>query len=182
MQSIHHHHGKAAHEKDPHEDAGLDPHIWRSPLFVRTLARTITTALQAIEPDHRGVYEANFRQLVAPIDRLDNALRQIFGGPFGPQFMVFHPAWGCFAKEYGLKQVPIGMEGKNPKPAQLKELRQHARKSDVRVVSVQPQSSTKSASVVAREMDGQVVFADPLAANWLAKLREIAATFKAPMR
>jgi zinc transport system substrate-binding protein len=35
--------------------------------------------------------------------------------------------------------------------------------SDIRVVFVQPQCSTKSASVVAGEVGGQVVFADPLA-------------------
>jgi zinc transport system substrate-binding protein len=35
--------------------------------------------------------------------------------------MVFHPAWGYFAHAYGIKQVPIEIEGKAPEPAQLKE-------------------------------------------------------------
>ena len=176
------HHDGAEHEKDHHEEAGLDPHIWLSPPIVRTQARTITAALQAVDPIHRDIYEANFRIFVGQIDRLDNELRQIFGGKFGTQFMVFHPSWGYFAKAYGLKQVPIEVEGKDPKPAQLKELIQHARENDIRVVFVQPQFSTKSASVVAREIGGEVVFADPLAEDWMANLRKVAAKFKAALR
>jgi zinc transport system substrate-binding protein len=77
--------------------------------------------------------------------------------------MVFHPAWGYFAHAYGLKQVPIEIEGKDPKPAQLKELIQHARENDIKVIFVQPQFSTKSAEVVAREIGGQVA----LPIRWL---------------
>ena len=176
------HHEEAKNENGHHEHAGLDPHIWLSPPLVRTQARTITTALQEIDPAHREVYDANFRQFVAKIDRLDNELRKIFEGKFGTQFMVFHPAWGYFAEAYGLKQVPIEIEGKDPKPAQLKELIQHARENDIRVIFVQPQFSTKSASIVAREIGGQVVFADPLAEDWMANLRGVAAKFKAALR
>jgi zinc transport system substrate-binding protein len=96
--------------------------------------------------------------------------------------MVFHPAWGHFADAYGLQQVPIEIEGKDPKPAQLKVLIQHARVRDIRVIFVQPQFSSTSASVVARKIGGQMVFADPLAEDWMANLREVAATFKAALR
>ncbi len=95
---------------------------------------------------------------------------------------VFHPAWGYFADAYGLQQVPIEMEGKDPKPAQLKSLIQHARESDIKVIFVQPQFSTKSAQLVANEIGGQVVFADPLTADWLANLREVASQFKAALK
>jgi zinc transport system substrate-binding protein len=47
----------------------------------------------------------------------------------------------------------------------------------VRVVFVQPQFSTKSAELVARAIGGQVAFADPLAEDWIANLREIAGNF-----
>jgi zinc transport system substrate-binding protein len=108
---------------------------------------------------------------------LDADLKKIFAGKRGLQFMVFHPAWGYFANAYGLKQVPIEIKGKNPKPAQLKDLIEHDRKNGVRVVFVQPQFSTKSAELVAREIGDQVAFADPLAEDWIANMREIAGTF-----
>ena len=96
--------------------------------------------------------------------------------------MVFHPAWGYFAHAYGLKQVPIEIEGKDPKPAQLKKLIQHARENNIKVVFVQPQFSTKSAKLVAREIGGQVAFADPLAEDWMANLREVADKFQRALK
>jgi zinc transport system substrate-binding protein len=96
--------------------------------------------------------------------------------------MVFHPAWGYFARAYGLKQVPIEIEGKEPKPAQLKKLIDHAREHQIKVVFVQPQFSSKSAKQVAKEIGGQVAFVDPLALNWAENLREVATKFKKVLR
>jgi zinc transport system substrate-binding protein len=111
-------------------------------------------------------------------DTLDQELKQIFAGEKGLQFMVFHPSWGYLAHDYGLKQVPIEIEGKDPKPAQLKELIKHAKEDGIKVVFVQPQFSTKSAKLVASEIGGQVAFADPLAEDWMNNLRMIAQKFK----
>lgn len=96
--------------------------------------------------------------------------------------MVFHPSWGYFAKEYGLEQIPIEIEGKTPKPAQLGKLIQHARESDIQVIFVQPQFSKKSAEVVAREIRGEVLFADPLAEDWLNNLKEVGEKFKSAVK
>ncbi len=176
------HHEEAEHDKDHHEHAGLDPHIWLSPPLVVIQARTILAALQEADPAHRSVYEANFKAFTAQIDRLDADLKKTFAGKTGLQFMVFHPAWGYFAHAYGLKQVPIEIEGKDPKPAQLKKLIQHARENGIKVVFVQPQFSTKSAKLVAREIGGQVAFADPLAEDWMANLREVADKFQSALK
>jgi zinc transport system substrate-binding protein len=176
------HHGDADHDEDHHEHAGLDPHIWLSPPLVKIQARSILAALREVDPEHRNVYDANFKAFSAQIDQLDADIKKIFAGKTGLQFMVFHPAWGYLAHAYGLKQVPVEIEGKNPKPAQLKELIEHAKEREIRVVFVQPQFSTKSAELVAREIGGQVAFADPLAEDWIANLRQIADKFQAALK
>lgn len=176
------HHGEAADDKDHHEHAGLDPHIWLSPPLVKVQARTILAALQAADPAHGSVYETNFQEFAARIDQLDAELTKTFVGKTGLQFLVFHPAWGYFAHAYGLEQVPIEIEGKDPKPAQLKELIRHARENKIKVVFVQPQFSTKSADVVAREIGGQVAFADPLAEDWMANLQAVADKFQSALK
>jgi zinc transport system substrate-binding protein len=176
------HHEEAEHDKDHHEHTGLDPHIWLSPPLVKIQAQTILAALQEVDPAHRSVYEANFKEFTAQIDKLDGDLKKTFEGKEGLQFMVFHPPWGYFAHAYGLKQVPIEIEGKDPKPAQLKELIQHARERGIKVVFVQPQFSTKSAELVAQEIGGQVAFVDPLAEDWMANLREVADKFQAALK
>ena len=176
------HQGEATHDEDHHEHAGLDPHIWLSPPLVKNQARTILAALQEADPAHRNVYEANFKSFTAQIDQLDADLKKTFEGKEGLQFMVFHPAWGYFAHAYGLKQVPIEIEGKDPKSAQLKKLIQHARENGIKVVFVQPQFSSQSAEVVAREIGGQVAFANPLAEDWMANLREVADKFQRALK
>jgi zinc transport system substrate-binding protein len=176
------HHGEAAYDEDHHGHAGLDPHIWLSPPLVKIQARNILAALQEADPANQRVYEANFKEFTARIDQLDTDLKNTFTGKKGLQFMVFHPAWGYFAHTYGLKQVPIEIEGKDPKPAQLKELVQHARENGIKVVFVQPQFSTKSAELIAREIGGQVAFANPLAEDWMANLREVADKFESALK
>ena len=145
-------------------------------------ARTILAALQDADPAHRSVYEVNFKAFTAQIDQMDAELKKTFTGKKDLRFIVFHPAWGYFAHAYGLKQVPIEIEGKDPKPAQLKELIQHARENKIKVVFVQPQFSTKSAELVAREIGGQVAFADPLAKDWMSNLHRVADKFRAVLK
>jgi zinc transport system substrate-binding protein len=176
------HHAEAEHEEDDHEHTGLDPHIWLSPTVVKSQARTILAALQEVDPANRSVYEANFKAFTAEIDQLDTDLKKTFAGKEGLQFMVFHPAWGYFAHAYRLKQVPVEIEGKDPKPAQLQELIQHAREKGIKVVFVQPQFSTKSAELIAREIGGQVAFANPLAEDWMANLRDVADKFQQALK
>ena len=87
-----------------------------------------------------------------------------------------------FAQAYGLKQVSIEIEGKEPKPADLRELIEHARADGIKFVFVQPQFSARSAKLIAREISGQVVFADPLAEDWAGNLRAVARKFKSALR
>jgi zinc transport system substrate-binding protein len=78
--------------------------------------------------------------------------------------------------------VPVEVEGKEPKAAQLQSLIRRAREERVKVVFVQPQFSVKSAEMVAREIGGQVVRVDPLAENWDANLRDAARKFRSALQ
>ncbi len=193
--STHYHHDKGGHhEKGKIREAEsqvktdrrgrviLDPHIWLSPPLVMIQVRTILRALQEADQVNRSVYEANYQSFASELLELDAELRETLKSGKGLQFMVFHPAWGYFAHAYGLKQVPIEIEGKEPKPAQLKELIAHAKENNIKVIFVQPQFSAKSAKQIAKEMGGQVVFADPLAADWANNLKDMANKFKAALR
>jgi zinc transport system substrate-binding protein len=177
-----HHKEEEFHETDEPGHGGLDPHIWLSPPLVMVQARTILRALQDIDPTRRSVYEANYNAFISELVKLDTDLKHIFAGRHGLRFMVFHPSWGYFAHSYGLQQVAVELEGKAPKPAQLKELIQHAREDDIKIIFAQPQFSAKSAKLIAKEIDGEVAFVDPLAEDWSANLREVANKFKSALK
>ena len=184
----HHHEGGHDEDVDQHpedNDHGhgiLDPHIWLSPPLVKVQANTIMEALMAADPSHAADYERNGKRFIAVIDALDRDLKKTFAGQEGRRFMVFHPSWGYFAAAYGLVQVPIELEGKDPKPARLQELIQYARQHHINVIFVQPQFSRRSAALVAAEIGGRVVPSDPLALNWMENLRQVAGEFAAALR
>ena len=191
MMAHHHHEDEATSEKDrdheqvvdhDHEQKGLDPHIWTSPAEVKIIAGNIKEALVQVDPDNRAVYETNYQTFIKELDKVDQELKNVFAGREGMRFMVFHPAWGYLARDYGLVQIPVELEGKEPKPSQLRALIQEARDEDVKVIFVQPQFSTKSAQVIAKAIGGRVVFANPLAYDWLENLRKQAALFKEALR
>ena len=79
-------------------------------------------------------------------------------------------------------KASIEIEGKDSKPAQLKTLIEHAKKKHINIIFAQPQFSSRSAELVAKEIGGQVIFADPLASDWSGNLREVAAKFKTALR
>ena len=174
-------HHRQEDENQP-EHGSLDPHIWLSPPLVMIQARTILEALQEYDSAHRFVYDNNYRAFISQLSNLDAELRNAFSGRSGQQVMVFHPSWGYFAQAYGLKQVSIEVEGKEPKPAQLRELIEHARENGIKFVFVQPQFSARSAKLIAGEIGGQVVFADPLAEDWDGNLRSVARKFESALR
>ena len=113
---------------------------------------------------------------------LDHRIRELFSRKAkGAQFMVYHPSWGYFAETYGLKQIPIEMEGKEPKARTLQEMIQYAGKQKVKAVFVQPQFSAKSAQTIAKAIGCRVLFADPLAINWAENLLNVAEEFRSSL-
>lgn len=150
--------------------------------LVKAQARIILKALQESDPSHRSEYESNFQHFASQIDKLNTDLTKLFADKQGMPFLVFHPAWGYFAHSYGLEQVPIEIEGKEPKPAQLRRLIEYAKKEKIQVVFVQPQFSAKNAELIAKEIGGEVAFTDPLAEDWMANLRHVAGKFEAALK
>ena len=168
--------GKKAHGEEP---AGTpDPHVWTAPPEVRIIARNIQEALAEIDPSNSSIYQSNLDTFLKEIDKLETDLMEIFKDKKGLQFMVYHPAWGYFARAYGLEQVPVELEGKEPKPEQLKALITQAKQDGVKVIFVQPQFSMKSAETLARAIGGQVIAADNLREDWEKNLRVQAQKFK----
>ena len=163
------------HEED-YEGENLDPHIWLSPRLVKIQARHMADALAELDPEHAQEYRDNLVAFEAEIDALDAEIRQQLAGLTSAKFLVFHPSWGYFADEYGLEQVAIEMGGQEPSAAELAQLIALAREEGIRVVFAQPEFSTRSAEVIAQEIDGRVLLINPLALDWAENLREVART------
>lgn len=159
--------GDGSLKSGSHAHGGLDPHIWLSPNLSKIQCRHIRDALAAADPPRKAVYDEHCRLLIKDIDALHQSITKIFSDLSGKkQFLVFHPSWGYFADDYGLTQVPLEIEGKEPKARELQELIRQAKTSGLRVVFVQPQFSTRHAEIIANAIGGRIDILDPLAPDW----------------
>lgn len=165
----HHHAGQA----ETSEKARPDPHIWTSPTFVKQQAAAMRDALTGLRPAARAVFEQNYTRFAGDLDALDADIRRLLADKKDRRFMVFHPAWGYLAHDYGLTQIPIEVEGKEPGPQTLARIIDEAKASSVRVVFVQQQFPRKAAEAVAQAIGGEVVSIDPLAEDFLDNTRRV---------
>ena len=165
-------HAEAAHHE--HHGDELDPHIWISPRLAKVQAQTICGVLMEIDPAHKADYEKNLQQLQADLDGLDAHIAAALAPLKGKTFFVFHPAFGYFAQDYGLKQEAVETGGKTPGPKHVKNLIDKARSEGVHVIFVQPQFSEQAARTIAQQIGGVVVPIDPLSRDYVANLQEVA--------
>jgi zinc transport system substrate-binding protein len=167
-------------EATPHRDRGhglKDPHIWLSPRLVKIQVKNICSALIAEDGTHRTYYEENLEAFHKDLDALDEKIAAMLKHLQNREFLILHPSLGYFAHDYGLKQIPIEIEGKSPSARSLAGLVRKAKRSGLQVIFVQEQFSTKSAQSVADAIGGEIVTFDPLAKKYLENMRKIAQLF-----
>lgn len=160
--------------EDDHEQ---DPHVWTSPSLVRHMVGHIRDKLSELDPAHATEFASNHDAFVAELDALDAELHALLDPLPNRKFMVFHPAWGYFADSYGLTQVSIEREGKEPGARGLAALIDQAKQEKIKVVFVQPQFDKRQARQVAQAIGGVVVAVDPLAADYVDNLRRVGGQF-----
>lgn len=168
-----HEHREPSDDGHEHEHEALDNHVWTSPPLVKIMAGRIRDALSELAPEHAEDFAANSAAFMAELDALDAEIRALLADLDERRFLVFHPAWGYYADTYGLTQVAIEREGKEPGPRALAAIIEQARREGIRVVVVQPQMSTRSAEEVARAIGGRVAPVDPLSPDYAATLRTL---------
>jgi len=171
-----HEHGSEAHHEHPahHDEEGADPHIWLNPRLVKIQAQTIADALIRLDPANADEYRRNLAAFTAELDALDARIAAALAPVRGQPLFVYHPAFGYFADAYGLHQVAVEIGGKEPSPKDLADLIRRARQENVRVIFVQPQFSTRSAEIIARQIGGAVVPLDDLAPDYMTSMEAMA--------
>jgi len=155
----------------------MDPHIWLSPANAKIMVQNICEGLIRIDPANETYYEQNKVEYIRDLEVLDSTINQSLSGFKNRTFMVFHPSWGYFARDYNLTMIAVEIEGKEPSVSDMAHLIKTAKENDINVIFVQPQFSTKSAEVIAKEIGGSVIPADPLAKDYLVNLHNVTNSF-----
>ena len=165
-------------EKEQHSDhshlQGVDPHIWSSPKTARILARNIFNGILQIDPENDIIYRTNFTNLLSEIDRIDSIVTALLAETKMRKFIIFHPALGYFARDYGFEQLSIEFEGKVPSPKHLETVIETAKTEGIKSVLIQKEFDKENAEIIAKETGCKIIQIDPLAYNWPEQMIEIA--------
>jgi len=160
------------------EPGAPDPHIWMSPTLVIRQVQTMRDVLIRLDPAGENEYRANAERFIAELRQVHSRIAEALAPLQGRALLVYHPAFGYFADEFGLKQVPVESAGKEPTSRQLARLIELARAQGIKVVFLQPQFSQAGARAVAEAIGGAVVPLDDLAYDYLNNLETMARTIQ----
>ncbi|HII05878.1 MAG TPA: zinc ABC transporter solute-binding protein [Methanotrichaceae archaeon] len=150
-----------------------DPHIWLSPKNSMIIVENIYEGLIEVDPDDADLFQRNRDDYLDKLAELDLELNSTFSETKGREFIVLHPSWSYFARDYNLVQVPILESEKEPGPRYLAEIVEVARGKNITTIFVDPNFNPKSAQIIAREIDGRVLPLDPLAENYIENMRHV---------
>jgi zinc transport system substrate-binding protein len=164
---------KASGEAGKKNKEGTDPHYWNSPACALIMAGTIKGLLCELYPDSSSKYEQNYLKIKNIISEIDASAKEKLSAFGGKAFMIFHPALAYFAREYGLNQIAVEEEGKEPTPSRMLRLIDKAKENKIRVIFVQKGFDTKNANAIASEIGAVVKIIDPLAEAWPESMIEI---------
>lgn len=137
------------------------------------MARTIRDVLSAKFPEKRAEFAENYRRFQVEIDSIDREARRVTAGKRNKTFLIYHPALTYFARDYGMEQVAIEDEGKEPNPMHIKGVIDTCRAKGIRVVFIQNQFDVANAKAVAKEIGGEVIPIDPLSPDWTGEMRSL---------
>lgn len=160
------------HHEGEHVE-GADPHYWVSPRCALIIASSVKDFLIELNPDGRQKYEENYSTLITKIHNLDSEAKELFSVVPNRSFMIFHPNLGYMARDYGLEEISVEYEGKEPSPSRVKDLIDRARKDGMKTIFVQKEYDTKHAKAIAKEIGGDVKIINPLSEEWLTTTTEI---------
>ncbi len=139
----HHDHNIAGHD---HEG---DPHTWTSVRNAKIMSRNMLSAMIEISPSDSAVFRENYRRLIAELDSCDSVIASLLEPLKGKAFMVWHPSLSYFARDYGLRQLSMGMDNKEMSARDFKRRIDMVRSEDALVFLVQPDFDTGRSEAIA---------------------------------
>lgn len=163
--------GSCSHGNHKHKH-GVDPHIWTSPRALRTMVTNAHKAIMAHYPDSVKYTEATGR-LLERIDALDTYCATRIKAEGVEAMMIYHPAYTYYARDYGIEQIAIEHDGKEPSLRQTTALIEKAKEHGVKAILRQPQYSEDKVRAIANDAGAEIITTDPLAEDILGEIERV---------
>ena len=163
-------------EEQGHEQAhhdAYDPHVWLAPAESKIIAHNTLKALKDGFPEHASDFESNYARFITRIDSISKVIEQKLAPMRNRNILIFHPALAYYARQFGMKQVALELDGKDPSPRHMKDIVDLAHEQNIHVIFIQKEFDSAFALQLSREIDGKVIIIDPLDYNWEKQLMDI---------
>jgi zinc transport system substrate-binding protein len=155
-----------------------DPHTWMSCLNAITIAKNIYHSLAEIDSKDSIYFKQNLENLVIKIEETDTKIRGNLTKDKNPSFLIYHPALTYYAIEYGLTQIPIEEEGREPSATQLKNIITLAKAKKVKTIFVQKEFSNRNSKMVAESVGAKEEEINPLNYDWDKEMVKISESLR----
>jgi len=160
-----------------HSHEGYNPHIWLSPKLVKSQAKVIFKSLCDMYPNYKQEMTQNLAVFIQQIDSTELELNHQLLNAQGTPFIVYHPVWNYLARDYNLNQISIEHNGKEASANKLKTIIDFAKEKNIKIIFAQKEFNGSQAKSIAEEINGKVVFLNPLEYNWFAIMNEFTSVF-----
>jgi zinc transport system substrate-binding protein len=154
----------------------LDRHLWLSPKLALIQAEKIEQVLSSEWPEKQEFFKKNLSQLRSDLLKLDLQISSQLQPLKDQTILVSHPAFGYFCKEYGLHQLSVEYEGKEPRPRHLEKVMEIAKNSHLKIALTLPQYNNKGTLLIAEKLHLETKMIDPYSANYFQTMNELTQT------
>jgi zinc transport system substrate-binding protein len=157
----HEHAHLPADDHSSHAHSGVDPHIWVSPKSLTQMAAAAYGRIHELHPDSVS-YTANYTLLTERLKSLDREVSDMIADSPTRSFAIFHPGLTYYARDYGLRQIALEVDGKEPSSKQLAENIELARAEGITAIMYQSEFPRRIVEVAAAEIGAEPVEIDIL--------------------
>jgi len=159
-----------------------DQHIWLSPKRVKVMIDAIAREMSKLDPSNENIYSKNAKAYNGQLDSLDEQIKAALNGVQSKNFIVYHPAFGYLADDYGLTMYALEDEGKEATPRHLQDMIDLAKQENIKVIFYQEEIDSSQSEAFAEEIGGKTQQLAPLAANYIENLKNMAETMAEVMQ
>jgi len=157
-------------------DDSRDPHIWLSPKRVIVMVNTIAEELSKLDAKNAETYNKNAASYIKNIQDMITYTQGLYKNITEENrvFLTFHPAYGYFADEFGLKMYSLEEEGKEATAQDLQNLIKFAKENNIKVLFSQAESDSAQPETFVAEVGGRVEILNPLSKDYINNMKYMA--------
>ncbi len=165
--------GSCSHNHAHDHAHGIDPHIWTSPIQLQLMAQNCYSALAELYPDSLH-YRTSYLKLQSRLEELDSRVTGMLLASPIDCFVIYHPAYSYFARDYNIEQVAIEDEGKEPSARRIGQIIDRSREQGISKILYQSEFPASSVATIASDAAAVAVMVDPLREDVISQVDEFA--------